>query len=116
SPCLGPLRRGRTREDQALPAVSELELPPLPRRFAPLRRRHRASPRARRAVRRHDVVSLVPRDRPRHGEGGCRAVLAGALNMADSTDKTTRKIRRAAVVGGLGLVVQLAAALHWTPM
>jgi hypothetical protein len=37
--------------------------------------------------------------------------------MADQgEDKTTRKIRRAAVVGGLGLVVQLAAALHWTPM
>jgi hypothetical protein len=27
----------------------------------------------------------------------------------------TRKIRRAAVVGGAGLCVQLAAALHWTP-
>ena len=27
----------------------------------------------------------------------------------------TRKIRRAAVVGGLGLMVQLAAAFHWTP-
>jgi hypothetical protein len=36
--------------------------------------------------------------------------------MADSSDRTTRKIRRAAVVGALGLVVQLAAALHWTPM
>jgi hypothetical protein len=36
--------------------------------------------------------------------------------MADSSDdKTTRRIRRAAVVGGLGLVVQLVAALHWTP-
>jgi hypothetical protein len=27
----------------------------------------------------------------------------------------TRKIRRAAVVAGLGLVVQIVAALHWTP-
>ena len=36
--------------------------------------------------------------------------------MAESTDRTTRRIRRAAVVGGLGLVVQLAAALHWTPI
>jgi hypothetical protein len=27
----------------------------------------------------------------------------------------TRKIRRAGFVGGLGLVVQLAAAFHWTP-
>jgi hypothetical protein len=27
----------------------------------------------------------------------------------------TRKIRRSAVVAGLGLVLQLAAALHWTP-
>jgi hypothetical protein len=27
----------------------------------------------------------------------------------------TRKIRRAAVIAGLGLVVQLVAALHWTP-
>ena len=27
----------------------------------------------------------------------------------------TRKIRRAAAVGGAGLCVQLAAALHWTP-
>src|SRR6266536_2307854 len=36
--------------------------------------------------------------------------------MAESADKTTRAIRRAAMVGGLGLVVQLAAALHWTPV
>lgn len=27
----------------------------------------------------------------------------------------TRKIRRSAVVAGLGLVVQLGAAFHWTP-
>jgi len=27
----------------------------------------------------------------------------------------TRKIRRAATVGGVGLALQLAAALHWTP-
>jgi hypothetical protein len=36
--------------------------------------------------------------------------------MADPADKTTRRIRRAAVIGGLGLVAQLVAALHWTPM
>jgi hypothetical protein len=36
--------------------------------------------------------------------------------MADSSEKLTRKIRRAAVVGGLGLALQLAAALHWTPI
>ena len=27
-----------------------------------------------------------------------------------------KRIRRAAVVAGLGLVVQLVAALHWTPL
>ena len=27
----------------------------------------------------------------------------------------TRRLKRAAVVAGLGLVAQLAAALHWTP-
>ena len=27
----------------------------------------------------------------------------------------TRKIKRAAIVGGAGLLVQLLAALHWTP-
>jgi hypothetical protein len=27
-----------------------------------------------------------------------------------------RRVRRAAVVAGLGLLVQLVAALHWTPM
>jgi hypothetical protein len=27
----------------------------------------------------------------------------------------TRKIKRAAIVGGSGLLVQLLAALHWTP-
>jgi hypothetical protein len=26
-----------------------------------------------------------------------------------------RKIRRAAILGGLGLAVQLGAAFHWTP-
>ena len=36
--------------------------------------------------------------------------------MADANDKATRRIRRAAVVGGLGLLVQLVAALHWTPL
>lgn len=38
------------------------------------------------------------------------------MNMTDSSERLTRRIRRAAVVGGLGLVVQLAAALHWTPV
>jgi hypothetical protein len=27
----------------------------------------------------------------------------------------TRKIRRAAIIAGLGLAVQLGAAFHWTP-
>ncbi len=27
----------------------------------------------------------------------------------------TKRIRRAAIVAGLGLTVQLVAALHWTP-
>ena len=36
--------------------------------------------------------------------------------MAEANDKATRRIRRAAVVGGLGLLVQLVAALHWTPV
>ncbi len=36
--------------------------------------------------------------------------------MAEASDKATRRIRRAAVVGGLGLLVQLVAALHWTPV
>jgi hypothetical protein len=35
--------------------------------------------------------------------------------MAEANDKATGRIRRAAVVGGLGLLVQLVAALHWTP-
>jgi len=35
--------------------------------------------------------------------------------MADAGEKATRRIRRAAAVSGLGLVVQLVAALHWTP-
>ncbi|MES1207663.1 MAG: hypothetical protein ABUS79_17130 [Pseudomonadota bacterium] len=34
---------------------------------------------------------------------------------ADPSD-TVRKIRRAAAVGGMGLAVQLGAALHWTPL
>lgn len=34
--------------------------------------------------------------------------------MAGAVD-VTRKIRRAAIVGGSGLLVQLLAALHWTP-
>jgi F0F1-type ATP synthase assembly protein I len=36
--------------------------------------------------------------------------------MTTERPDLTRKVRRAAVVGGLGLVVQLAAAFHWTPM
>jgi hypothetical protein len=32
-----------------------------------------------------------------------------------TTDSMTKKIRRAAVLAGLGLGVQLVAALHWTP-
>jgi len=35
--------------------------------------------------------------------------------MADTNDKAVRRIRRAGVVTGLGLLVQLVAALHWTP-
>jgi hypothetical protein len=35
--------------------------------------------------------------------------VAGAVNIA-------RRIRRAALVGGVGLAVQLVAALHWTPL
>jgi len=38
------------------------------------------------------------------------------MSIPTADDTTTRKIRRAAVIGGLGLVVQLAAALHWTPL
>jgi hypothetical protein len=32
-----------------------------------------------------------------------------------ANDDTTRGIRRAALVAGLGLLLQLGAALHWTP-
>ena len=32
-----------------------------------------------------------------------------------TSDSMTKKIRRAAVLAGLGLGVQLVAALHWTP-
>ena len=32
-----------------------------------------------------------------------------------TTVDVTRRIRRSAVVGGLGLALQLGAALHWTP-
>jgi hypothetical protein len=35
--------------------------------------------------------------------------------MTDERPDLTRKIRRAAAVGGLGLAIQLGAALHWTP-
>jgi hypothetical protein len=37
------------------------------------------------------------------------------MSAPDSNGATARKIRRAAVVAGLGLAVQLVAALHWTP-
>ena len=32
-----------------------------------------------------------------------------------TTESMTKKIRRAAVLAGLGLGVQLVAAIHWTP-
>ena len=32
-----------------------------------------------------------------------------------TTPDVARKIRRSAVVAGLGLALQLGAALHWTP-
>lgn len=35
--------------------------------------------------------------------------------MTAAASDMVRKIRRAAAVGGMGLVVQLGAALHWTP-
>ena len=35
--------------------------------------------------------------------------------MTSEGPDLTRKIRRSAVVAGLGLAVQLVAALHWTP-
>jgi len=35
--------------------------------------------------------------------------------MTPPATDIARKIRRAATVGGLGLALQLGAALHWTP-
>jgi hypothetical protein len=35
--------------------------------------------------------------------------------MTSERPDLARKIRRAGVAGGLGLTVQLVAALHWTP-
>ena len=35
--------------------------------------------------------------------------------MTDGRPDIARKIRRSAVVGGLGLAIQLGAAFHWTP-
>jgi F0F1-type ATP synthase assembly protein I len=35
--------------------------------------------------------------------------------MTTERPELARKIRRAAIVAGLGLVVQLGAAFHWTP-
>ena len=35
--------------------------------------------------------------------------------MTDGRPDMARKIRRAAVVGGSGLALQLLAAFHWTP-
>ena len=32
-----------------------------------------------------------------------------------TTESMTKKIRRAALLAGLGLGIQLVAALHWTP-
>jgi hypothetical protein len=37
------------------------------------------------------------------------------MSTAEPNDKVARGIRRAALVAGAGLVVQLTAALHWTP-
>jgi hypothetical protein len=37
------------------------------------------------------------------------------MSTGEPNDKVARGIRRAALVAGAGLVVQLAAALHWTP-
>ena len=36
--------------------------------------------------------------------------------MAGEMNVHVRSMRRAAVVGGAGLVVQLAAAFYWTPL
>jgi hypothetical protein len=35
--------------------------------------------------------------------------------MTAERSDVARRIRRAAIVAGLGLAVQLAAAFHWTP-
>ena len=35
--------------------------------------------------------------------------------MTTERPDLTRKIRRAAILAGLGLAVQLGAAFHWTP-
>ena len=35
---------------------------------------------------------------------------------SEPAGKVARRIQRAAIVGGLGLAVQLAAAFHWTPV
>ena len=35
--------------------------------------------------------------------------------MTSGQELTTKKVRRAAVVVGLGLAVQLVGAVHWTP-
>jgi hypothetical protein len=37
------------------------------------------------------------------------------MSATPSSDALTRRIRRAGVVAGAGLVLQLAAAFYWTP-
>jgi hypothetical protein len=36
--------------------------------------------------------------------------------MSDGNDRLTRRVRLAALLSGAGLVVQLVAAFHWTPL
>jgi hypothetical protein len=36
--------------------------------------------------------------------------------MSDGNDKLTRRVKRAALLAGAGLVAQLGAAFHWTPL
>jgi hypothetical protein len=38
------------------------------------------------------------------------------IERSESAGKVARRVRRAAIVGGVGLAVQLAAAFHWTPV
>ena len=48
--------------------------------------------------------------------------MAGPVNpnnmstgTADTAARVTKKVRRAAMVAGAGIAIQLVAALHWTP-